>query len=177
MMIFPGNHDTERIGDIVAQDPAKMKIVYTLMSTLRGFPQIFAGDELMVVSRDRSQGHGGLRVEFPLEWEQNPVMKDLHDTFRTLFTWRKTSTAVQQGRTVHFLRRDNTYAYFRIADAETFLVFVNNSLEEKEISWGDYEEITVNLPSEARDVLTSETMKVGEKLVLGPRTAKIIEFK
>ena len=177
MMIFPGNHDTERIGDIVAQDPAKMKIVYTLMSTLRGFPQIFAGDELMVVSRDRSQGHGGLRVEFPLEWEQNPVMKDLHDTFRTLFTWRKTSTAVQQGRTVHFLRRDNTYAYFRIADAETVLVFVNNSLEEKEIPWGDYEEITVNLPSEARDVLTSETMKVGEKLVLGPRTAKIIEFK
>ena len=39
--------------------------VMTLMTTLRGFPQIFAGDELGVRSRDRSQGHGGLRVEFP----------------------------------------------------------------------------------------------------------------
>lgn len=97
--------------------------------------------------------------------------------FPIFFTWRKTSTAVQQGRTVHFLRRDNSYAYFRIADGETVLVFVNNSPEEKEIPWGDYEEITVNLPSEARDVLTSETVKVGEKNVLGPRAAKIIEFK
>ena len=46
----------------MGKDPNKMKIVYTLMATLRGFPQIFAGDELMVVSRDRRQGHGGLRV-------------------------------------------------------------------------------------------------------------------
>ena len=177
MMIFPGNHDTDRIGDIVGRDPAKMKIVYTLMATLRGFPQIFAGDELMVVSRDRSQGHGGLRVEFPLDWERDPVMKDLHDTFRTLFRWRQTSTAVQQGRTVHFLRRDNTYAYFRLAEEEAVLVFVNNSAEEKEIPWQDYEEITVNLCSEGRDILSSEAVKAGEKVVIAPHTSKIIEFK
>ncbi len=177
MMIFPGNHDTERIGDIVGQDPAKMKIVYTLMATLRGFPQIFAGDELMVVSRDRSQGHGGLRVDFPLDWEQNPVMKDLHDTFRTLLKWRQTSAAVQKGRTVHFLRRDNTYAYFRIAESETVLVFINNSLEEKEIPWNDYQEITVNLPSEGMDILNSRTVKVGDKLAVGPRSSVIVEFK
>ena len=28
MMIFPGNHDTARIGDVCQKDPAKMKIVY-----------------------------------------------------------------------------------------------------------------------------------------------------
>lgn len=177
MMIFPGNHDTDRIGDIVGQDPAKMKMVYTLMATLRGFPQIFAGDELMVVSRDRSQGHGGLRVEFPLDWEQNPVMKDLHDTFRALFRWRQTSTAVQQGRTVHFLRRDNTYAYFRIAEGESVLVFVNNSGEEREIPWEDYGEIIVNLPEEGTDILAARTVRVGERTLASPHTATIIEFK
>ena len=177
MMIFPGNHDTDRIGDIVGQDPAKMKMVYTLMATLRGFPQIFAGDELMVVSRDRSQGHGGLRVDFPLDWEQNPVMKDLHDTFRTLFRWRQTSIAVQQGRTVHFLRRDNTYAYFRIAEGESVLVFVNNSGEEREIPWEDYGEITVNLPEEGTDILAARTVRVGERTLATPHTATIIEFK
>lgn len=177
MMIFPGNHDTDRIGDIVGQDPAKMKMVYTLMATLRGFPQIFAGDELMLVSRDRSQGHGGLRVDFPLDWEQNPVMKDLHDTFRSLFRWRQNSKAVQQGRTVHFLRRDNTYAYFRIADDESVLVFVNNTGEEKEIPWADYEEITVNLPEEGTDILAARTVRVGERTLATPHTATIIEFK
>ena len=126
MMIFPGNHDTDRIGDIVGADPAKQKIVMTLMATLRGYPQIFSGDELLVVSRDRSQGHGGLRVDFPLDWEKDAVMKDMHDYVSTLLNWRKTSDAVQNGNTLHFLTRDNTYAYFRYTDDQAVFVYINN---------------------------------------------------
>ncbi|MCQ2177868.1 MAG: alpha-amylase family glycosyl hydrolase [Bacteroidales bacterium] len=176
MMIFPGNHDTDRIGDIVGKDPAKMKIVYTLMATLRGFPQIFAGDELMVTSRDRSQGHGGLRVEFPLGWENDAVQKDLHDYFSTLFRWRRDSDAVQNGRTVHFLTRDNCYAYFRIADKETVFVFVNNSAEDMTVPWGNYEEISVNLPGEGLNVITGEKFNP-ENCTVPAKSTLTIEFK
>ena len=176
MMIFPGNHDTDRIGDIVGKDPNKMKIVYTLMATLRGFPQIFAGDELMVVSRDRRQGHGGLRVEFPLLWEENPVQCDLHNYFRTLFRWRQTSDAVQHGKTKHFISRDNTYAYFRYTDNEAVFVFVNNNPEPRTLNWADYAEITGSLKGSGRVVTDGSAFKP-ENCVINGKSSLIVEFK
>ncbi len=67
-MIFAGNHDTERIGDVVRKNPERLKLVMTMLATMRGIPQVFAGDEMMFTSKDLSQGHGGLRVDFPGGW-------------------------------------------------------------------------------------------------------------
>ncbi len=177
MMVFPGNHDTDRIGDVVGRDPAKMKLVMALMATVRGYPQIFAGDELMVVSRDRAQGHGGLRVEFPLGWEQDPVQKDLHDYVRTLLRWRQTSEAVRHGRTLHFISRDNTYAYWRIAEGgETVFVYLNNNPEPRQVPWSDYKEVTETLAGPGRDIFTEEYVTFDAKTVAG-RSALVVEFK
>ena len=79
MMIFPGNHDTDRIADVLNHSVPRQKIVMALMATLRGIPQLFYADELMGVSRDRSQGHGGLRIDFPLDWQKDPVAVEVHD--------------------------------------------------------------------------------------------------
>ncbi len=175
IMIFPGNHDTERIGDVVKGDPAKLKEVMALMATLRGYPQIFAGDELMLRSRDLSQGHGGLRVMFPDNWASDPVMKECHDYCRTLFCWRKTSDAVHNGNTLHFIGRNNTYAYFRYTDSETVFVFVNNRGQETSVPWEYYSEITSRLPAEGTDVASG--LKVNPAEVTVPaKSALIIEF-
>ena len=178
MMVFPGNHDTDRIGDVLGQDPAKLKLVMALLSTVRGYPQWFAGDELMVVSRDRAQGHGGLRVEFPLDWEQNPTQKELHDYLRALLRWRQTSEAVQHGRTLHFLTRDNTYAYFRyLPGGETVFVYLNNNPEPHQIPWDDYAEITDSLENmDGRDVITGESVGFEPRTVAG-RSALVVEYK
>ncbi len=176
ILIFPGNHDTDRIGDVVGADPDKMKIVWTLMSTLRGVPQVFAGDELMVVSRDRSQGHGGLRVMLPLDWESNATQKELHDYFSTLFNWRKTSDAVQNGRMLHFISRDNTYAYFRYTDSEAVFVYINNNETPRELPWGDYAEITDKLPGSGKYVLDGKAFEPAGLSVPG-KSSVIVEFK
>ncbi len=177
MMVFPGNHDTDRIGDVVGQDPDKMKLIFALLATVRGYPQVFAGDELMVVSRDRSQGHGGLRVEFPQDWAQDAVQKDLHDYVRALLQWRKGSEAVQHGRTLHFLSRDNTYAYWRIADSgETVFVYLNNNPVPRDIPWADYAEITGSLKGPGRDVVSGEIITFEPRTVAG-RTALVVEYK
>lgn len=166
MMIFSANHDMDRIGDVIGRDPERQKIVLALIATLRGIPQIFAGDEMMFTSRDRSQGHGGLRVDFPGGWrgdwfdaftpegraaarcffDGSPMRQgtysDLYDFSSRLFNWRKTATAVHNGGTIHFLRRDNTYAYFRYDGRQVVFVFINNSPEAVEVPWADYEEFT-----------------------------------
>lgn len=200
MMIFPGNHDTDRIGDVVRQNPDRLKLVMAMMATMRGFPQIFAGDEMMFVSRDRSQGHGGLRVDFPGGWagdkenwfteegrkaaltgtDGKPVaagqVAELHDFTRKLFQWRKGKGVIHDGKTLHFLTRDNTYAYFRYNADEAVFVFINNSRGRKSIPWSHYAEIADGL-YDGHDVMTGEAVEVNDATVVGPRQALVVEYK
>ena len=187
MMIFPGNHDTDRIADVLNHSVPRQKIVMALMATLRGIPQLFYADELMGVSRDRSQGHGGLRIDFPLDWQKDPVAVEVHDYTKALFNWRKTATAVHNGQTIHFLRRDNTYAYFRYNEDEVVFVFVNNSRRNEIIPWADYAEFTVEGAARrgagapalvsGQNVVTGETVDFSAPVKVGPRSALVVDFR
>ena len=200
MMIFPGNHDTDRIGDVLRGNPERLKIVMALMATMRGIPQIFAGDEMMFLSRDRAQGHGGLRVDFPGGWEGDQInlftaegrkeasvntdgkeMKkgqsaELFDYTSRLFQWRKDKKVIHDGKTLHFLSRNNTYAYFRYDDTDAVFVFVNNSRGKKNIPWTYYDEMTSGL-KDGRNVMTGESVEISDKTTVGPRQVLIVEFK
>ena len=176
IMIFPGNHDTERIADIVNGDSDRLKIVMTLMATLRGYPQIFAGDELGLHSRDRSQGHGGLRVEFPDNWESDSAVKELHDYVSTLLRWRRTSDAVKYGATLHFLERNNSYAYFRHTEGDVVFVFVNNNPEPMTVPWQNYAEITSKYAGRAwKNVVSGEIADPGN-LVARPKSGIVLQL-
>ena len=200
MMIFPGNHDTDRIGDVLKHNADRHKIVMTMMATMRGIPQIFYGDEMMFVSKDKSQGHGGLRVDFPGGWQGDKVdlftpegrasaavntdgkpvaeglMAELHDYTQKLFQWRKGKKVIHDGKTMHFLSRDNTYAYFRYDDTDAVFVFINNSRGKKNVPWSHYAEIAEGL-HDGRNVLTGEAAEVNDSTVVGPRQALVVEYK
>ena len=186
LLIFAGNHDTERIGDVVRRNPGRAKIAMTLLATLRGIPQIFAGDEQLFVSADRSKGHIGLRVDFPGGWsgdgrsafDTESLAGDAADVYRhtaRLFNWRKQKPVIHTGRTLHFLSRDNTYAYFRYNDTDAVFVFINNSRGAKRIPWEHYAEITAGL-SDGRNVLTGEPATVDATTTVGPRESLVVEF-
>ena len=200
MMLFVGNHDMDRIGDVLRHNADRQKIAIAMMATMRGIPQMFYGDEMMFVSKDRSQGHGGLRVDFPGGWagdkvnlftaggraraavntDGKPVPEgfaaDMHDYTRTLFQWRKGKKVIHDGRTMHFLTRDNTYAYFRYDDTDAVFVFINNSRGKKHIPWSHYAEIADGL-HDGRNVLTGESAEVSDSTVVGPRQVLIVEYK
>ena len=200
MMIFVGNHDMDRIGDVLRHNADRQKIAIAMMATMRGIPQMFYGDEMMFVSKDRSQGHGGLRVDFPGGWagdkvnlftaggraraavntDGKPVPEgfaaDMHDYTRMLFQWRKGKKVIHDGRTMHFLTRDNTYAYFRYDDTDAVFVFINNSRGKKHIPWSHYAEIADGL-HDGRNVLTGESAEVSDSTVVGPRQVLIVEYK
>lgn len=185
MMIMAANHDTDRIGDVCEGDARKMKIVATLLCTMRGMPQILYGDELMFRSTDRSKGHPTLRVDFPGGWEGDAVnlfnheehsgdQKEVFDHTRTLMNWRKSKEVIHTGKTMHFIDRDNTYAFFRYNDSEVVFVYVNNSDEARTVPWARYAELTEGL-TEGRDVLTGESVKM-DNLKVAPMTSIVVEF-
>lgn len=186
MMIMADNHDTERIGDVCDGDVRKLKIVHTLLCTMRGMPQMLYGDELLFRSSDRSMGHPTLRCDFPGGWagdEKNLFdkaqhegdAKELYDYVRTLINWRKTKEVIHSGKTLHFIDRDNTYAFFRYNDTDVVFVYINNSGREHEIPWERYSEISHDL-SEGVDVITGQRVKLkGHKVPA--MTALVVEFK
>ena len=187
LVIFVGNHDTERIGDLLRRDPRRMKLALTLLATLRGIPQLFAGDEMMFTSKDRSQGHGGLRVDFPGGWASDErnlfpaegrtgVEKELFEFTQRLFQWRRGKSVIHHGRAMHFFPQDNTYAFFRYDDAEAVFVFINNARGKRRIPWSHYAEIAREL-REGRNVLTGERVTLSDATVVGPRQALVVEFR
>ena len=200
MMIFAGNHDTDRLGDVLRKNPKRVKIALAMMATMRGFPQIFAGDELMFTSCDLSMGHGGLRVDFPGGWPGDKMnlftdegrreadrntdglkvpkgqAADLYDYVSRLFQWRKTKDVIHNGKTMHFITRDNTYGYFRYDDDDVVFVYVNNSNEPKNIPWSYYSEITEGLTG-GINVVTGAPCEVSDATVAEPQSILIVEYK
>ena len=186
MMIMAANHDTDRIGDVCEGDSRKMKIVHTLLATIRGMPQILYGDELMFRSTDRSKGHPTLRVDFPGGWDgdaqnlfdkaqHSGAQKDVYDYTRAIMNWRKTKDVIHSGKTMHFIDRDNTYAYFRYDDNDVVFVYINNTDSVREIPWARYAEIAEGL-TEGRDVITGEIVTMSGAKV-APMSALVVEFQ
>ena len=185
MMIMAANHDTDRIADVCEGDVRKMKIVHTLLCTMRGMPQMLYGDELMFRSTDRSKGHPTLRVDFPGGWAEDSVnlfdrtqhqgaQKEIFDYTHHLMNWRKSKEVIHSGKTLHFIDRDNTYAYFRYNDESVVFVYINNSDDVKRVPWSRYSEITSGL-GEGRDVISGKMVNMNDMSV-EPISALIVEF-
>lgn len=184
MMIFLGNHDLTRIGDVLNGNVDRMKIATVMLTTMRGIPQVFAGDEQMFRSANLSQGHGGLRVDFPGGWEgdkkdyfhkRDGVAKEMFDFSQKLFQWRKGKKVIHEGKTMHFMTRDNTYAYFRYNDEEVVFVYINNSGRKVNIPWSNYAEVAEGLKS-GRNVLTGEDVELSNDVKVAPRGVLVVEF-
>lgn len=186
MMIMAANHDTDRIADVCEGDVRKMKIVHTLLLTMRGMPQMLYGDELMFRSTDRSKGHPTLRVDFPGGWVDDSVnlfdasqhkgdQKEIFDYTRHLANWRKSKEVIHSGKTLHFIDRDNTYAFFRYNDTDVVFVYINNSNDAHRVPWSRYSEISDRL-GEGRDVISGDVVDMSA-VEVAPMTTLIVEFK
>ena len=83
---------------------------------------------------------------------------------------------IHDGKTLHFLSRDNTYAYFRYNADEAVFVFINNSRGRKTLPWSHYAEIAEGL-HDGKDVLTGEAVEVNDSTTVAGRQALIVESK
>ena len=190
MLTFFANHDHARTGDVLKEDPRKMKLALALLATIRGIPQLYYGDEMMFLERKDVPPHDGAkRIDFPGGWEGDQAnlftAQELHDYTRALFRWRKGCKAVQEGKTLHFLSRrnvgavnitDNTYSFFRYTADDAVFVYVNNTEEPRVLDWNHYREF-VQGPVTGTDVVTGEAVTLRDGLSIAPKSALIVEFK
>lgn len=95
-----------------------------------------------------------------------------------LFTWRKTSKAVTRGNMIHF-RPDsrNVYVYFRTVKDEAVMVVLNGGKEDYVVDWDHFSEITAKFAKKVKNVMTGERLKVGDRYVVEPGSAAVLEIR
>ena len=159
LLTFLGNHDMSRIRDAVKdRDIRRVKLAYVLLATMRGIPQVLYGDEYAMYSMNKEDpnNHSYLRAPLPQGKKVNEEMQDMFNFQSRLFNWRKKEPVLHSGKTMHFMARNNTYAFFRYNDKEAVFVFANASEEPRIIPTGTYEEILSQYNTKGINPLTGE---------------------
>ncbi len=137
LLIFADNHDTERIWEVLKGNVDDFKMVFSILMTTRGIPQMYYGTEIMM-GGEKSKGDGDIRRDFPGGWagdekdaftaagrtkEQNEVF----DFVRTLLNWRKNNPVIHTGAMKHFIPENGVYVYFRYNADKKVMVVLNSA--------------------------------------------------
>lgn len=155
IMIFPDNHDMDRIFTQLNEDVVKTKMALGLILTLPRTPQIYYGTEILMDNSEKRGDHGLIRTDFPGGWEGDEVnaftgenldteKKEFQTFLKTLLNFRKNSEAILEGEMVHFAPFDGIYPVFRIHEDETVVAFLNTNAEEKLIKASRFEELNLS---------------------------------
>jgi neopullulanase len=134
LVTFIGNHDHPRFVSEKGSSPAKLKAALSLLLTLRGIPQIYAGDEIgMPGGADPDN-----RRDFPGGFPNDPrnaftsagrtaEQQDIFTHVQSLLALRKSHPALRTGKQWHVGWDDNYYAFLRELPEEKLLVVYNNA--------------------------------------------------
>ena len=176
LLTFLGNHDMSRITDAVKdKDPRRVKLGYVLLATMRGIPQVLYGDEYAMTSKGEDpNNHSYLRAPLPQGEEVTAEMQDMFDFQSKLFQWRKNEPVLHWGKTMHFLARNNTYAYFRYNADEAVFVFANAAEEPRVIPTETYAEILGKYNAKGINPLTGESVDLNRTDIEVPGLSTVI---
>jgi hypothetical protein len=79
---------------------------------------------------------------------------------------------------MHFMSRDNTYAFFRYNDTEAVFVFANASTDDRTIPTAHYTEILSKYNPVGQDIITGETINLSqEDIVVGPVSSIVVKLQ
>lgn len=184
LVLFGGNHDTSRLFSQLDEDPALFRMAVAYIATMRGIPQFFYGDEVLMQS-PKQRDDGIVRSDFPGGWDGDKrnaftgeglskQQKEAQDTVRRLFSWRKQTPAIHSGELKHYAPKDGTYVYFRYDDQDKVMVAMNKSGEPRQLDMARFAEV-IGGESRAEDVISGRRYSL-EDLTVPPRDVLVLEL-
>lgn len=138
LVTFFGNHDLPRIAGTTGGSPDKIKAAFGLLLTVRGIPEIYAGDEIGM----QGGGDPDNRRDFPGGWPgdaanaftaqgRSAQQQEIFSYTQELLRLRSQHPALQNGKLWHLASDDRSYVFLRESEDEKILVAFNGSAEER----------------------------------------------
>jgi len=140
LVTFFGNHDTVRFMGEAGATAQKLKLAFSLLLTLRGIPEIYSGDEIVMPGGDDPDNRRDFPGGFPGDKrdaftaagrtaEEQSVFTHVRDLLRL----RREHPALRGGELIHIFGDDQILTYVREYDrgpaspADRLLVVMNNA--------------------------------------------------
>ena len=140
LVTFIGNHDHTRFRSEEGSSPAKLKAAFSLLLTLRGIPQIYAGDEIGMPGgadpnnrRDFPGGFPGDAHNAFTAAGRTAEEQDIFAHVQSLLGLRASHAALRTGKQWHIGWDDDYYAFLRESPEERLLVVYNNAPAMREL--------------------------------------------
>ena len=187
ILVFAGNHDTNRINEIYKSDINKYKLVMSLIATVRGIPQFYYGDEIGMLGDKNAKGDGDIRRDFPGGWQGDAInaftaqgrtdsQNSYYNFTKKLFNWRKSKDVIHNGKTMQFVPQNNVYVYFRYNDSERVMVVLNNSTDAQSLELSRFAEM-IKESKYGQEILSGKEIKFNGTLKVEAKSSMIIELK
>lgn len=184
-VIFLDNHDLSRFLSVVGEDVQKLKIGLAWLLTFRGVPQLYYGTEVMM--KNFADPDGKVRLDFPGGWAGDSANKftpagrtlqedSLFNYTRALAQFRKSSSAIKTGKLMQYVPEDGVYVYFRYDAKQTVMCIMNPDDKEKEITTTRFEERLKGF-TKAKDVITGQSVKIGDKMKVPAKTQLVFHLQ
>lgn len=187
IMIFPDNHDMDRIFTQLKEDFALTKMAMALYLTYPRIPQVYYGTEILMQNSAKPGDHGLIRTDFPGGWEDDHIngftgvgltedQMQMQEFMRKLLNFRKTSSAIHSGKTIHYAPSNGLYIFSRYDGDQKVIVIINKKDSDAIISSEKYEEI-FGETTEATDIISGEKISISESINVGPKSVTILAIQ
>ena len=184
LLILPDNHDLDRFYTRLNKNFDHWKLGIALYMTMRGIPQFYYGTEVLMTNE--KLGNDGLRRgDFYGGWENDPknaetgtglteTEKQAKAYFSKLLNWRKNSSAITNGKFIHYApQKNDVYVYFRYNDKQKIMVLLNKNTEAVTLDMNRYAQMVPNKFS-AKEIISDKDLSVENTLTIAPKTAMIL---
>ncbi len=188
ILVFFENHDTERFNEIFNGDSRYYKMALTLISTVRGIPQIYYGSEIGMRGDKNKGGDADIRRDFPGGWKgdaqnafnpktQTPEQQDFYNFTQKILNWRKGKQVIHTGKTKHYMPKEKVYVYFRYDEKEKVMVVLNNNEKDQTLDLSRFAESLSDV-SAGKDVISGKDFSVSpqNKLTVSGKSSLILEL-
>ena len=188
MFVFLENHDTERWNEIFKSNPSYYKLGLTLISTVRGIPQVYYGSEIGMRGDKNNGGDAEIRKDFPGGWksdQQNAFtnegrtaeQKMYHDFTAKVFNWRKNKEVIHSGKTKHYMPEKNVYVYFRYNENESVMVILNANEEKQTFKLDRFAESLQGINT-GKEIISDKVLPINSKgeISIDGKSTMIIEL-
>ena len=184
-VIFLDNHDLPRFYSVAGEDTAKYKMGLAWLSTFRGIPELYYGDEILMTGFTNPDGN--VRLDFKGGWPGDPVNKftkegrtgkeeNIFEYIKRFANFRKNSSAITSGKMMQYVPVDGVYVYFRYDDKQTVMCVMNTNDHSSTVDLSRFNE-RMNGFTKAFDVATGVSFDFGSTLSVGGKYLLVMELR
>jgi len=185
IMNFLDNHDISRYSSVVKRDIKKYKMALAMLLTVRGYPQIYYGTEIMLDGNFKDN-YEGFRYDFPGGWtsdKRNAFTKEgrtseeneVFNYMKILLNYRKHNPVLHNGQMKQFIPENGLYVYFRYNDEKMLMISVNNNENPKELDLKRFDEM-LKEKTTGKDIIAGVEYLLSIPISVPGKTVLILEI-